>query len=269
MAPGREGIPPLRERGSQENRFTVMIMRSVGDVRSFKISPRILFWAFLFLIAYLVVSIVVINSYIRLRQVSSLQDLKITQLTQEKAKTQKRLDRSRQHIALLEDYVRNLEEQGQQETRETASPPVSQPAAKTARVVEPEEAAPETAPQTAEVVDIKDMVIQKEGPRMTVNFKLVNLNPGENAVGGYIHIIATGKGSQPPQEWSYPSEKIEKGLPVNYRRGLLFLIQRFKPIQGRFNLETSSSLPSIIRILVYDQAGSMILNRTFEVNNVS
>jgi hypothetical protein len=71
--------------------------------------------------------------------------------------------------------------------------------------------------------------------------------------------------STPPREWTYPPEKLEKGLPVNYRSGQIFLITRFKQIQARFHLGSASESPSALRLLVYDQAGDIILQKEFVV----
>ena len=118
-------------------------------------------------------------------------------------------------------------------------------------------------------VDIADMVIQREGSRLVVNFKLVNMHPEETAVGGYVHIIAINRQSDPPKEWSYPQEKLEDGKPANYRAGQIFLIHRFKQIQGKFNLGSSAESPSLIRFLVYDQPGALILEKDFEVRHAA
>jgi hypothetical protein len=56
---------------------------------------------------------------------------------------------------------------------------------------------------------------------------------------------------------------------VNFRRGQLFLIQRFKPVHGRFYLTSTSEPPTALRVLVYDQSGLLILEREFEVSHVS
>ncbi|MBW2103286.1 MAG: hypothetical protein JRH05_11550 [Deltaproteobacteria bacterium] len=48
--------------------LTVMVVRGVGRVLRFEISPRILFWASLFLALYILASILVINRYFDLRR---------------------------------------------------------------------------------------------------------------------------------------------------------------------------------------------------------
>ncbi len=282
MAQTESKVPPVKKKPHDEDRLTIMIIRSLGRVRSFKISPVIVFCATLFLILYLPFSVFIINNYIGLYRANSTHSTNVEQLEKEVVKGQKDLGRLRQHVALLEDYIRHLEEP--QEQQKEKSPSAENADAKensAPRKVEiirkqtvisdvespPGDSEEEMKPIGA--VDIKEMIIQKEGARMNVEFKLVNMNPGETAVGGYIHLIAMGNDPNPPPEWTFPRVQLEQGIPVNFRRGQLFLIQRFKPVQGRFFLAPDSEPPTALKVLVYDQSGLLILEREFEVSHVS
>jgi hypothetical protein len=293
VAPTESEIPPVKKKPHDEDRLTIMIIRSLGRVRSFKISPHIVFWATLFFVLYIPFSVFIINKYIELYRANRTQSTKIEQLEKEVIKGQKDLGKFRQHVTLLEAYIRHLEEpkRPQKKTasrgnevakKKDASRKIEPSKEKdTSRKVEiireetvpsdagsiPVESKEEMKPIGA--VDIKDMVIQKEGARLSVEFKLVNMNPGETAVGGYIHLIALGNDPNSPPEWTFPRVRLEEGIPVNFRRGQLFLIQRFKPVQGRFHLTPSSEPPTALKVLVYDQSGLLILKREFEVSHVS
>ena len=254
------------------NHLTFMIMKSVGQVRSFKISPRILFLAALFLFLYILTSILVINEYLEIRQVSTSQSKMINKLDEAALKTNQHFERSRQQVAFLEDYIRNLEEE-KGKSEETTS--VSQ-TEKIEEKVEERYTAPPKTPllkekeeKPEEIVDIKEMAIKKDGARIVLSLKLVNMNPGEEAVGGYIHIIAAGDKLVPPEGWTYPREKLKEGVPVNFRRGQPFRIQRFKPFKARFKLGPDDELPSVIRVFVYDQSGALMLKKEFRVGNES
>lgn len=258
LAAPEQARPPVAAKVDRKRRLTVMIMGSVGKVRSFQISTRFVLWAVLFFAAYLLVSLYTINRYLQLRESSEKAYEKTRQLEEEAAIGKKNLLRTRQHVALLEDYVRRMES-GTEQAPSSAKEPSSEEIARAGR---------SKTPATA-LVDVMDMVIQKEGARITANFKLVNTQPGEGAVGGYVHLIAVDRRTTPPREWTYPPEKLDKGLPVNYRNGQIFLITRFKQIQGRFNLGSASESPGVLRLLVYDQAGDIILQREFEVGPAS
>ncbi len=282
MAPTHSEIPPVKKTPHDGNRMTIMIIRSLGRVRSFKISPHIAFWAILFFILYIPFSAFIINNYIELYRGKRTQSTKIEQLEKEIIQGQKDLRRFRQHVTLLEDYIRHLEEPNKPQKEKSAnlvdeyikeksaSPKVEIIREETV-ITDTESPAigSEEDAKPIGAVDIKDMIIQKEGGRMSVEFKLVNMNPGETAVGGYIHLIAMGNDPNSPPEWTFPRVQLEEGMPVNFRRGQLFLIQRFKPVHGRFYLTPNSEPPTALKVLVYDQSGLLILEREFEVSHVS
>lgn len=282
MAATESEIPPVKKKSRDEDRLTIMIMRSLGRVRSFKISPQIVFLATLFFILYISISVYIINNYIRLYRANRTQSTKIEQLEKEVIKGQKNLLRFRQHVTLLEDYIRHLEEPQNPQKEKPATRKEEHTKEKSAthkiEIIREETVISDAERATVDsegemkpigAVDIKDMIIQKEGSRMSVEFKLVNINPGETAVGGYIHLIAMGTDPNPPPEWTFPRVQLEEGIPVNFRRGQLFLIQRFKPVQGRFYLTPHSEMPTALKVLVYDQSGLLILEREFEVSHVS
>lgn len=236
-----------------------MVAGRTGKVRSFGLSPRLLFWAALFLLAYLPLSVLAINRYLELRQNHAVQSNALALLEKELEEHRTALVRSLQHTAFLQDYVRHLEEASDQ-AMESSKP--EKAAAKRA------EGGPgDKAPKGQEPVRIEDLAIQRQASRMLVSFKLVNLQPGDSTVGGFLHILARGKPSDPPKEWAYPQGKVVNGFPENYRSGQVFTIQRFKPIQGRFNLGQSLESPSSVRVLIYDQSGAIILQKDFEVSS--
>ena len=276
-----------------------MIIRSLGRVRSFKISPHVVFWAILFFILYIPFSVFIINNYVELRRANRTQSEKIDQLEKEIIEGQKNLHKFQQHVTLLEDYIRHMEEPKKPKKPQMGkvAPPKVEDTKEKIVSRKVEDTKEKMASRKVEIireatvisdagspavesegeeelkpigaVDIEDMVIQQEGERMSVEFKLVNKNPGETAVGGYIHLIAIGNDPNPPPEWTFPRVQLEEGIPVNFRRGQLFLIQRFKPVQGRFFLTPNSESPTALKVLVYDQSGLLILEREFEVSHVS
>ena len=244
-----------------------MIMGSLGRVRSFEISPRIVFWTALFLVLYIPFSIFVINRYFVLRSVHEHQSAKLSVLENDAAKHQKTLLRSREHIAFLEEYIDSLEKGEVQENPSNTAKEPETPSAGTVGASTTQ--AQEEPPKSAGIVQIEDMVISKQDSKLEIEFRLVNTQQGEEAVGGYVHIIAKQGEGDNPQLRTFPYEELVNGLPENYRRGQLFLIKWFKPVQGRFDLSPGSDPPSCIRILVYDRSGVLLLEDEFEVQHES
>lgn len=266
-------IPSVEKKRPNVRDLTIMIVRSVGKVHSFKISFRILIGVTIFFLIYIPISISIINRYLDQRPLFRAQSEEIKRLKREVSKGKKTLLRSEQHVALLEDYLQNLDKP--QEPEDASKAVASKKVGNSQKRVASRGGGSSSKKNEAggkkptTMVDVKDMDIRIEGSMMSVNFKLVNAQPGETAVGGYIHIIAIDKNTDPPGEWAYPKEKLENGVPLNFRRGQLFLIQRFKSIDGEFNLIPDSEPPSAIKVLVYDRSGMLILEKEFEVSNVS
>jgi hypothetical protein len=266
MASTESKAPSVRDTGHHTRYLTVTVIRSVGKIRTFKISSRTIFLASIFLFVYIIASIFIINDYFDLREANNTQSERIKQLEHELVKINKTLLRSKQHLAVLEDYINNadtgdgqgtrLERNRDQKDRGTIG------GAKNVSNKGELEESSEIA------VDITDFVIQKEGYLLTVDFRLVNLQRGKGPVQGYIHMIAKSDKTNSPPEWTYPRQRISDGIPVNYRRGQLFHIQRFKPVKGRFNLVPNSEIPTDIKVLIYNQSGQLILEKEFEVPNV-
>ena len=264
-----DGAPPLKKKPQRENRFTVMIMGSLGRVRSFEISPRIVFWTTLFLVLYIPFSIFVINRYFVLRSVHKHQSAKLSVLEKDAGKYQKTLLRSREHIAFLEEYIDSLEKGEVQENPPNTAKEPQTVSAGAGTVGASATQAQKEPLQSAGIVQIEDMVISKQDSKLEIEFRLVNTQQGEEAVGGYVHIIAKQGEGDNPQLRTFPYEELVNGLPENYRRGQLFMIKWFKPVQGRFDLSPGSNLPSSIRVLVYDRSGVLLLEDEFEVQHES
>ena len=108
-------IPPLRGRSLDRKQLTIMVIRSVGKIRSFKISRRLIFLSSMFIVLYILASIYVINSYFDLRYRHNVQSEKLEQLENENFQNGKELQRSKHQVALLEDYIKSLQVQKDRE----------------------------------------------------------------------------------------------------------------------------------------------------------
>ena len=262
-----EKVRSNRTKSVNPKQLTVMVIRNVGKIRSYKISRRIIFWSAVFFIAYILGSLYIINSYIDLRFQYGKQSKELSLLGNTLEKRDKILLQTEQHVAILEDYLKSL-----QERAVTSKAPVEEEKPQLNNVYNATQGPVEMTEEkgkTPKSVNIEDIVIQKEDSGMSVDFKLVNTQPDGEAMEGYIHIIASDKRYDSPSEWNYPNEKLVDGLPVNFRRGQPFLIQRFKPYNRRFEPNSNLELPSLISVLVYDRAGILLLRKEFEVKNVS
>ncbi|MFH1349833.1 MAG: hypothetical protein ABII26_02745 [Pseudomonadota bacterium] len=257
----------IKDKAPRKRKSTVMIIGSVGKVRSFKISNRLVFYTCLFFVLYIPISLLIINDWFELRRVMVIQSGQIKDLEKGISTSKKILYKSKQRIALLEDYIINFEERQEESERPTKGKDVKEPGSTQSTGQAPKEQVERT--ESNVTINIKNMVIQREKSMMTVNFNLVNTKPDDDPASGYIHVVAMDRKVDPTREWVYPKVELQNGVPLNYRRGKPFLIKRFKPIQGEFILEPDSKTPSYIKVLVYDQTGNLILKEEFEVGGAS
>ena len=263
--PGRVGPTP-RSAPQQEGRLNVMIIRRVGSVLSFRISPRILWVTLIFFLIYLPGSVYIINAYLDLRFARKIQTNIIRQQEEAAVKNKGLIRRSKEKISFLEDYLHNLE--GQEEAR--SIPPLDPESLRAGHPRFAQGGVSEGARdplRPPEFVDIEDLAITKQGSQVAIRFKLINAQAGDGPTGGYVHLIARDTRAGAIREWASPREPLQDGFPTDYRRGRLFLIKNFKLIHGRFDMSPDGEAPAAIRVLVYNHAGQLILEEEFEVTH--
>jgi hypothetical protein len=267
VAPRSSKDKTVKRKPSRASYLTIMIVANLGKVRSFRISSRFLTWSFLFFVFYIIVSIIIINDYFEKRWTNNALTEKLESLQYEIEGTKKELYRSKQHLALLESHI-YPQEIGIEE--EAKLPPDTEVQEENTDRSAGDSFPKNVTEDTREtMVDIEDLQIKRDNNKLTVFFNLVNVHEGDESANGYVHIIAMNKESDPPQLWTYPKVALRNGIPIDYRRGQLFLIKRFKTIRGEYFFSSSTEFPSSIKVLIFDQSGKLLLQKEFEVENVS
>lgn len=258
---------PVKEKRPHESAFHVMVSRGVGRVRSFSLSPRILLVSLLFFACYIIVSLFIINGYFDKLRTNKDQLIKIDRLQKQVENTRKLLYQSEQRVILLKKHDKNSKSDVAISLEPVRPEKIELKKAEEAGDIEAEDAL-EEAPQEA-TVEIKDLVTRKKEGKLTVSFKIVNTDQGDTPLRGYVHIIVTDKESDPLQLWTYPKVALRDGVPIDYKRGRLFVIKNFRTIRGEFFLDSHEGSALSLKILVYNQSGNQILQRGFEVENTS
>jgi hypothetical protein len=258
---------PVKERQTHDSAFHVMVSRGVGKVRSFSLSPRILLVSVLFLACYIIVSLFIINDYFDKHRTNKAQLTKIDRLQKQVENARKHLYQSEQRVILLKKYDKNSKSDVAITLEPVQSEKIESTKVEEADDIEAAEES-EEGPQEA-VVEIKDLATQKKEGKLTVSFKIVNPDQGNTPLRGYVHIIVTDKDSDPLQLWTYPKVALRDGVPVNYKRGRLFVIKNFRTIRGEFFLDSHEGSALSLKIIVYDQAGNQIFQKDFEVEDIS
>jgi hypothetical protein len=246
-----------------------MILRGVGKPFSFKISPVTVICTSLFLISYMITSVVIFKYYFDERRTNREQALEMERLQHESDEAQRALYRSGQHLALLEDHIKDLREGGEKQEKPRGAVDVPQPVNQkkatppavtvTAAVEEADKAFQETS------AGINDLTVMHDETSLTVSFKLVNLGPDVEPLSGYVHIIAMKKAPDPPLPWPNPKAVLKNGIPLDYRQGRHFSIKRYKTIRGEYFFDSKVETPSAVKVLVYDESGGLVLEKELDV----
>ena len=258
MEPLEQETAAARTKAPHERSLTVITMGGLGKVRTFQVSRPLLTWASLFFAGFVIFSIIAINGYLGMREENDALLDRMQLMEEEIEKSRKALQKSEKHGSFLEEYIRLSEERSATVSPAGSPPPQgrrSDVAGKT----------PSAAKSAGEWIQVKDILLEKERAKLSISFRLACTQPGNHPVAGYVHIIAENKESDPPRFWAYPQQKLINGIPENFRSGHAFSITRHKLIQGKIHVGLDSPPPLGVKVLIYDQAGTLIKERSFEV----
>ena len=243
MASGSRGKKGLRGRSQRTEPLTIMVVKRSGMVWTGKVSFRLLLAATVFFVCYIIGALFLTHEYFDLYRAGREKAAERAELTEALATTQKSLERAEQQIALLSAYIREKREQSIESAAESN----------------------EHEPAFPDLIDIGQVKVARENSRLVVTFKIINTRETDEQISGHIFVLARLKGTDHSEVLVYPNSPLKDGLPVNYRQGQRFVIQRFKLVESKYTLSNPLKAPLILKILVYDDEGTLILNRTVEV----
>jgi hypothetical protein len=259
MATAGKGISPARKNPANEHPLTVMVMGKVGKVRSFRLSRRLFLLALLFFAAYLPISVYLVNRYFDLSRTNENQQVKIERLEQDLLLSASALSRSREHAVFLKDYIAQMENRDERASQSPAS---------RGKKAERTDATPpdsKTQGKKDAIVSVEDLVMEKKGDLLLVHLRIVKLLSDENSVGGYVHLAAKSEEGSIRPGWVFPQSIWVDGFPEDFRRGQMFLIQRFKRMEGTLSLGENPDAPTVLEVLVYDEAGGIMFQKQFKI----
>lgn len=239
-----------------------MVVRGAGRVRSFRIPPGLLFWCLLFLAVYMAASVLVTTQYFKELRIQETQSALLQQLQRDMEFTRKDLYRAQQQLSMLQDHILGVPEGEPRGHNAEARPPPGQ--APPDETLSPPGNRPGVAGKT--VVEVKDLAVKQAGMKLEVSFRMVHADAGKGPLRGYVHVIASDRGSAPPQVWTYPKVALREGVPIDYKSGYAFSFRNFITVKGSMFLNSRTDRPSHIHVLAYSESGEPILDRQFEIS---
>ena len=116
----------------------------------------------------------------------------------------------------------------------------------------------------AKIDDVKAVPLAENREGFEFSFKLVNLV--DEPIAGNVAIVSSLRPPYQPRFISFPSMRLEDGMPVKLRKSVGFSIKYFKYVNGKFAFPFSHA--ESFRILIYDQEEHLILDSTVLAEDV-
>jgi hypothetical protein len=265
MTSSNEKIHRPRSKPRTNASLDVMVAKGSGRVRTFRISPRILLMGLIFLVLYIPVSVLVINDYLFMREKQEAQRGQVSRLRAELDDAKKLIFRYHQQVAMLQEHLQTDKTESLTFIKEIPRPQASPPEALEESSGDPPFSKDAWNTVLPPAADIKDLAIFRQGERLKVTFKIVNLKD-VGTLEGYAFVVALDLASSPRGLWSYPQAVLlPEGIPSDHRNGFRFNIRNFKSITMTHELGREGALPPILRFLVYDTAGNLLRQEEVEV----
>ncbi|MGD8380711.1 MAG: hypothetical protein PVJ11_01095, partial [Syntrophobacterales bacterium] len=180
---------------------------------------------------------------------------------------------------LMDKFEARAERQGGEVLSQGVAKPAPQPTVEVALVPKEEEKEPEPpVPEIrvgsnaevdprpiARIDEAKVSFLEEDREGFRFVFKLVNLI--DEPIAGNVAIIAALRPPHQPRFVSFPSMKLNDGLPVKLRKSVGYSIRYFKEVTGRFYFPFSYS--ESFRILIYDRDEEVVLDSTLLAKDVA
>lgn len=113
---------PAKDAYPDSKKLTIMLIGSVGKMHSFKISRKLIIYASIFFLIYIVFSILVFYLYLDLYTAHKSQSDNLRKLEAELSDKTKALEQNKLYIQVLEDYRKGIDVKPEKETERKKTP---------------------------------------------------------------------------------------------------------------------------------------------------
>ena len=121
----------------------------------------------------------------------------------------------------------------------------------------------DTRTSTISEPDVEDLVIQQlDDSILEITFAFTNI-PDNNEL--YVWLILNPDSGTAMETLIYPRSPIFRGLPVDYRNGILYNLSDDKNISATFSRQIIGIDFNLFRILAYSLEGDIIIDKRFKI----
>ncbi|MBF0449490.1 MAG: hypothetical protein HQK75_02205 [Candidatus Magnetomorum sp.] len=125
--------------------------------------------------------------------------------------------------------------------------------------IQPETVSNGNYDQKVQATDIR-MLINQKNNRIGFSFMLRNAAKAKKAISGTSFVVL--KNDDDNDSIAYPSIKLRRDRPVNFRKGRPFYVARFKTVRHRLDDIENVEKYTQATVLVYSQHGHLLIDKT-------
>lgn len=234
-------------------------MRSTGKVRSFRVAPLYLWLFSIFMAAFVVVSVVVINNFLIVYMENRALKSHVEHLW-------KLVGNYKMKVAVRSTYDFYLNNPDSAAREEPEPAVANTPAPEPEPTIEPEpEPEPRWLPVDDPVVKVFDLRLEPDPRDKTLGyrFSLRKVDQDVDRVDGLVAVVL--KNSQDPTTKlavSPSSVRLENGEPISPKRGIQFSIRHGKTVNSTVRGVANPEGYDQADVYVFDRDGSLLLKQT-------
>jgi len=262
------------------SRLNILIFKQLGKVWSFNISFKILLGAVIFFIIFSLSSIYIVKCYVELLFQNSNTSNELISVKKELKKTKSGFNHATLQIQLLQNAVNDLssrpikqiEKDTLKNKRGKKQAGLSPKDSLTIKQIKKDTLKNKRGKKQAglspkDSLTIKNVIILKKDNTLKINFHLFNLSKTKK-IKCYLHLIAFGKDTQTIRYLSDPAKKLHNGAPKDYKLSQTTVVRKYIVITREFPFKDIDTLINRLKVIIYNQSGSLILEKEFEIKNV-
>ena len=217
----------------------IIFFKSDGKGKTIHISIYLLYIVIAFLALFILSSILIINNWLKLRQMIPLKELEVQKLKIQNDALSDALEQKEVYIAFLKEEIKGL--RGEKDKTQRAQ-------------------FLSNKSKEGKAVEIRDMDIRMSRRYVRFSFRLQNNRGQDNPIKGFVHVMLLDSDGTP---LGYYPKGVSKD--TEYKKGIPFYIRNFKTIWGKINIK--DRLPKTLRCLIYDLNGNILLKARFKIKN--
>lgn len=265
----------------KKEKIYVIFMRRLGKVYSLRVSASYLIVFFIFLSAYVVISLFLLNNLFDLYSENSTLKASNEKLEKQVNNLQLRSQLASQYHLLIEELNKademainnDQDNSGINEQKTTAKADKQVVASVDSSVSKASKNELEVKNDEEDSnfpVEVSNLNLTANESKKSIafSFSLLKVNPAIDLVSGYMVVVLENRKTKPVTLAPFPASiQLNDGYPANIRRGQQFAIRHGKTVRGTINNISEPGNFNAATIYAYSFKGEVLLKKSIMVGN--